>query len=328
MNKKIVPVVAGIVQNLVVPDRFRGYTMDGAFQFTKKIQYATMQMQRGTASPQLRAYVEEMATEIAGTAEKIPLDYTDAGMVVLHLPMIVHALESKAPVIAIDNPDLLQMLLDTDVTPELLADMKLPFDEMIVLFEHRGLQFEAIVSKIHFDPSYMVPDNTVLGPGESFYSAIGFAMRYIGGKRLVSEMYDFDVSSTNRAFKVAFEGMPETTAEIISEGAKIFGGLFLYLSLPRTVEYVERPGVRKAIRKAAADFKKHRAPAYLFGDVRYAYADRGKEGGGKRAHLVRGHFRKQQVGSRSAEVREHKTVWIEPYYTGEGDAEAKTYRLN
>lgn len=320
MKHKATPVIFNMVKNLNTDgfELFKEMTADEVFKYIRTLHYI---VHKNMNSPE----AHNIAEMVHVLASQMPCDYKDAAQVVFNAPLFIHALSNNHPVISIDNPDLINMLRDTDVTPELLQNVKLPFEEFVICFQYRGWNFEAVAAKTMLDDSYMEVKNLTIKAGDPFYSAKGYMYR-TGGKKAVTELYDMDVSTTNQKFEIYVQ-MKEDRKEIMLEAVKIFNGLFLYLSLPRSVEYIERNASR--IRKGAKLIKKSSSPTYLFNDIRYLYPSDHNETGDqqKRSHLVRGHFRNQPYGKR--EKPEYKTIWIEPYFTsGNEKTDSKTYRLN
>lgn len=321
-KKSATPVIFNMIKSLTDMNLFSNSTLDEVFRHTKEIQSIVMQ---GNKDPQ----TTEVVKTLYSTANQLPIDDKFRIPISFSAPLFHHAYTDSSPVIGIDNQDLILMLRDTDIHPEMLRKAQLPFGEFVVCFEYKNYLFEAYIAKITIDSSYMKTDNIEgLVDGDFFYSASGF-MYKSGGKKPIVELYDMDVSSTNNNFKFFSNedkgGIPVGRQEIMLEAVKIFNGLFLYLSLPRTVEYISKKN--SVIKKGVRNLKKNTQPAYLFSDIQYSYqSNSNSNGGSKKAHLVRGHFRNQPFGKRTDP--EYRTQWIEPYFTGDGEAGNKEYKLN
>ena len=320
MSKKIEPVIFNMVKRLQADnlDMFKYLTADEVFKYIRTLHYILQQKNSSEDAINIAKMVHTIA-------EQMPCDRNEASQIVFNAPLFVHALHNSHPVIAIDNPELLNMLRDTDVTPELLESVQLPFNEFVICFQYQGWNFEAVAAKTILDDSYMEVKNLSIKAGDPFYSANGF-MYKTGGKRAVGKLYDMDVSTTNQKFEI-FVSMPSEDQKIMLDAVKIFNGIFLYLSLPRSINYIERNSPR--IRKGIKSIKKGSEPTYLFNDIKYLYQStcERNEDSQKRSHLVRGHFRNQPYGKR--ETPEYKIIWIEPYFTvGNALSENKIYKLN
>ncbi|MCL4432794.1 MAG: hypothetical protein M1300_10800 [Epsilonproteobacteria bacterium] len=316
--KKIEPVIFNMVKQLKLGgfDMFDDLTADEVFKYIRSLHYIVNE--RNSSKEALN-----IAEMVHGLAKQMPCDPRDGAQIVFNAPLFIHALHNSCPVIAIDNEPLINMLRDTDVTPDLLQNVRLPFDEFVICFQYRGWNFEAVAAKTRLDDSYMEVKNLSIKVGDPFYSANGY-MYKTGGKRAVTKLYDMDVSTTNQKFEI-FIPIPTEDREIMLEAVRIFNGIFLYLSLPRSVDYINKHS--SMIKKGAKAIKKSSQPTYLFNDVRYVYVDQNSDSEThKRSHLVRGHFRNQPYGKR--ENPEYKTIWIEPYFTvGEQTGTNKAYKL-
>jgi len=319
-KSKLQPVVFNLTRTIKHLSSLKKMNRDEVFYYTKKNQYDITVGLKESAflldNPKFKTFKD--------TFNHYDLERKIAFPLAMTAPLFYHASVTGSPILNIENESLIQMLRDTDIKPGMLRSVQLPFNEFVICFSYKGFTFEAIVNKISFNEKYMKLQSES-DIGKSFYAASAF-MYKSGGKKSIVEMYDLDVSSVNTEFKIHNDGIPLQNQEIMMESVKIFNGLFLYLSLPRTVEYID--GHKKDIRKSIQSLKKNFQPANLFNDIQYSYSQNKTKqpGSGKQSHLVRGHFRNQPFGSKKDP--KHRTQWIEPYFTGNENIKSKSIKVN
>lgn len=235
--------------------------------------------------------------------------------------------EKGAPIIEMDNPNLLSMLLDTDIPTVPLYNLELPFDEFLIILNYKGYKVEAAIIKHIYNEDYSVKVEG-LNSGDYIYSCRGFIYSHNGIR--TNTLQDFDFTSIGSKFKTE-PNMPLHQAEILGDVYHMIYNSFIYMSTERTLSYLNKkePLIRKNKLKTKKTNKSY--PTKLFNDIRYITSDstnntNSNSGKKVKSHLRRGHFRFQPYGPRDNPST--KSIWIQPTYIGVEKMENPRKKLN
>ena len=215
----------------------------------------------------------------------------------------------KLPIISIDNPELIQMITDTDTEIEFNPhEVKLPFENFLLKFVLDDNVVELFINKATLtvtnseNNQIMIWGTGVIVNKDGFNGQIGVQ---IAGEVELEYVDDVDDNA---------EEVQRRDAII-----KFVRKLIYYFSLEKTTEYIDKVIKKRAKSNSIRSIQEQRygiSIINLFSDIRYNYHHTTEKGEGKpkAAHLVRGHFRRQPFGNRAAP--EIKIIWIQPYFTG------------
>ncbi|MBX9866328.1 MAG: hypothetical protein K2Y14_05395 [Burkholderiales bacterium] len=220
--------------------------------------------------------------------------------------------EFKLPLLIIDNHELLEMLENTDIEPELeFESIHLPFDDFFLKFRHDLGDVEVLISKSH-------KEYAIYGMGllENYLDEnsqmVGGTFTKTGNKVIYSHDSDAESESGNKKLE------------------RLLAKILFFLSIQKSKDYIEKKSERylRAVPLLTKSTISPITTIKLFDDVVYKYENKAKEAGGTKApHLVRGHFRNQPYGTKGNQ--KIRIIWLEPYFTGDSGTikSSKTYRL-
>lgn len=209
----------------------------------------------------------------------------------------------KLPIIAIDNPDLVRMIDDTDLEVKFKEDeVKLPFDNFLLKFVIDGVVVELFINRA-INQMQGQDDETLI---------------YAQGVMVRSDEAYYPIAvPISGNVDVGYEAEETENSIFCKKVTSFVKKLMYYFTLEKTIEYIEKTISRNNSKPKPKSLKEQKYGVTiinLFKDIRYNYHDSKSNGSSKIAHLVRGHFRKQAIGNRKES--KHKIIWIQPYYTG------------
>lgn len=212
----------------------------------------------------------------------------------------------KLPIISIDNPELIQMITDTDLEIEFNPhEVKLPFENFLLKFVLDDNVVELFISKATLSVKNSENNQIIIwGNGVTV------------NKDGVNGQIGVQIAG-----EIEFGYVDDNAEEVQRRNTiiKFVRKLIYYFSLEKTTEYIDKVIKERGKLNSIRSIQEQRygiSIINLFSDIRYNYhhgTDK-EEWKPKAAHLVRGHFRKQPFGNRAAP--EIKIIWIQPYFTG------------
>lgn len=216
--------------------------------------------------------------------------------------------QNKLPIISIDNPELTQMINDTDLIVKFESDdVNLPFDNFLLKFPYEEKIIELFINKIYTHLENNPNTQTMI-------YAEGISVDNDGTYGKLS------VPLSGNVVAEVLHPESHTTEELdyMKNITNFVQKLFYYFTIEKTVEYINKTISNFKLKPKPKTLKEQKygtSIITLFKDVRYNYSPSNTESGiSKIAHMVRGHFRKQPYGKR--DEPEYKIIWIQPYFTG------------
>lgn len=211
----------------------------------------------------------------------------------------------RLPIINIDNKELIQMINDTDLKVKFENDdVRLPFDSFLLRFTLNARIIELFVKKVVMQLDGAESAQTLI-------FAEGISINYNGSYMQVCIPITGYVELIETDLSIEEKLIQNTIVNFVQK-------LLYYFTLEKSVEYIDKTKQKSLLITKPKSLKEQKYGVTiinLFKDIRYNYkVDNNDTGGTKNAHLVRGHFRKQPVGSRNDP--EFKVIWIQPYFTG------------
>lgn len=238
----------------------------------------------------------------------------------IYTPYFQYSKREIAPILKIENTELLNMLLDTDSFTSQIKNARLPYDDFILFFKHKGFDIELSVNKVPYVERLIKNSTGILKEGDYFHAINGYLYKK-GGKNIITiGEINFTTISTNMNITL------DTEDRDINNVYKITRNLLTYLMTQKAKNYIKtkRRDISKTIKINNSAKNKRSIATPLFNDVQYAYngSSYSKASiGGKRPHLRAGHFRTQPYGSRDSDFIEYKSIWIEPTFVNKIDKE-------
>lgn len=228
--------------------------------------------------------------------------------------------QNNLPIISIDNPELTQMINDTDLTVKFESDdVKLPFDNFLLKLHYEDTVVELFINKVYSHlENNPISQTMIYAEGISVYQ---------------NGTYDkLSVPISGNVVAEVTNPESHTTEEIeyLKKVTNFVQKLFYYFTIEKTVEYIDKTisNLKSKLKPKTLKEQKYGVSIItLFKDIRYNYSQSNTDSEiSKVAHMVRGHFRKQPYGKR--DEPEYKIIWIQPYFTGSDMLNTnKKYRL-
>lgn len=257
-----------------------------------------------------KAYLSLSSNTILQKNRLLKKAVTFDDMIQSYAPFYQLCFSNCAPILKLDNNELLEMMNDTEMPTIPFRGITLPFDDFLLCFSYEGFNIELCINAVEQN-STILKNRFELKEGEKFYMAHGFVYK-MGGKK-VSQIGELNFSTIT--VNMDFE---EENLELFQTIYKIARNLLIYISTEKAKEHIKTK--RSAISKVKnKNFRKNPPKksivTNLFTDVKYTYIEQKNAvaGAKKRPHRRRGHFRMQPYGKKGEE-KTYISKLIEPTF--------------